>query len=205
MTNTTLFYKPAISRAYEAMHPRPSGSVGALALCERRLDCIQLASFGPPDELLGWLKNTICAQAAPCKARSALDGRAQLLGIGPGTWLLLSESGALSHFLSDTRATSQEFAAITDYSNGRWVALELSGPAAAQVLRMHLSIDLDEDYFAVGACAATGIHATPVIVLREAPETFLILVSRSFAVSLWEVLMDSASGYGVIISGGTER
>lgn len=204
MTNTALFYKPAIDHAHGAVHLRPSDSVGALTLRERRLDCIQLAGFGQPGELISWLQQTICAQAAPGKARSALDGRAQLLGIGPGIWLLLSESGALSHFQADTDATTQEFAATTDYSNGRWVALELSGTAAEQEMRMHLSIDLDEDYFAVGACAATGIHAMQVIVLREATERFLILVSRSFAVSLWEVLMDSASGYGTIIVDGTE-
>ncbi len=199
MAESTLCYTPAVSVKHGPAHPVPEGSPGPLNLREKRHDCIQLAGFGQGRELAAWLKKMVGVAAAPGAVCTVLDGRARLLGVGPATWLLLSEPGQLNDLPPLANDEMQAIAAVTDYSDGRSVALELRGPAAVEVLSMHLCIDLDETIFPPGTCAATGIHAMQVIVIRETFDVFLVLVQRSFAVSLWNTLLDSAAVYGAII------
>jgi len=199
MAEPSLAYAPAIDVEPGIVHPTPDDSPGPLRLREKRHDCVQLAGFGAGRDLAAWLEETVGACAAPGAAVPVLNQEALLLATGPATWLLVAEPGRLAGFPPGPKDGLHAIAALTDFSDGRSVAFELRGPAAAQVLAMHLGLDLDEAGFAPGRCAATGIHAMQVVVARREPDVFLVLVQRSFAASLWEILLDSALSYGAVV------
>lgn len=82
--------------------------------------------------------------------------------------------------------------AVTPLSHSR-TCLYLEGAPAASVLAKTLTIDLSERAFPVDASAMTGLHHTPVLVHRTSAARYEILVMRTFAVSVWEWLLDLAA------------
>lgn len=77
-----------------------------------------------------------------------------------------------------------EAAAVTDQSGG-WAALSLSGPAAVDALARYVPIDLRLSAFPVGAAARTPLYHMSMVLLRTAPDAFLILCFRSMAKTGW--------------------
>lgn len=75
-------------------------------------------------------------------------------------------------------------AAVTDQSGG-WAALSLTGPAAVEALARHVPIDLRLSAFPLGAAARTPLYHMSMVLLRTAPDAFLILCFRSMAKTGW--------------------
>jgi sarcosine oxidase subunit gamma len=78
-------------------------------------------------------------------------------------------------------------AAVTDQSGG-WAALSLSGPAAVEALARYVPIDLRLSAFPVGAAARAPLYHMSMVLLRTAPDAFLILCFRSMARTAWHEL-----------------
>lgn len=93
-------------------------------------------------------------------------------------------SGRDQAFLADVAPSPAlaEAAALTDLSDG-WVALKLSGPAAAAALARLVAIDLSATAFSEGATARTGLGHMMALVHRSSPRSFTIYVFRSMAAS----------------------
>lgn len=72
--------------------------------------------------------------------------------------------------------------AVTDVSDG-WVALKLTGPAAAAALARLVAIDLSPRAFPEGATARTGLGHMMALVHRSFPQSFTIYVFRSMTAS----------------------
>lgn len=75
-------------------------------------------------------------------------------------------------------------AAVTDQSGG-WAALSLTGPAAVDALARHVPIDLRLSALPVGSAARTPLYHMSMVLLRTAPDAFLILCFRSMAKTGW--------------------
>lgn len=74
--------------------------------------------------------------------------------------------------------------------------LRVSGADAAVLLNRHLPVDLSDTAFAEGAVASTGLHHVSVTVWRSA-RGFELFLPRGYALSLYEMLLESAAQFGV--------
>lgn len=70
----------------------------------------------------------------------------------------------------------------------------LFGEKSRAVLSACSAVDFSRASFGTGAYVMTGIHHTPVLIHCTGPESFHIYAMRTFALSVWEWLVDAASG-----------
>ncbi len=139
-------------------------------------------AFGFP---LPWDPNT----ASSAGGRSAL-------WLGPDEWLIVGgegEESLLSRVLHT--ALGDSFGAIVDVSGNRTV-VELSGPAARDVLAHGCPLDLHPRRFGPGRCAQTLLAKAQVIIqqVNETP-TFHLYVRSSYAWYVAEWLLDAMTEY----------
>lgn len=85
--------------------------------------------------------------------------------------------------------------AVLDLSQSR-TQLRLSGPKATTVLNGFLPLDLRESSFALNHVASSAFHHVGVTLWRS-DAGYELFIPRGFAVSVWELLLQSALQYGV--------
>jgi sarcosine oxidase subunit gamma len=85
--------------------------------------------------------------------------------------------------------------AATPLSHSRTRILVDGRPARA-VLAKGIPLDLHPEVFAVGQAGLTGLHHTPVLLYRAAEDRYEVWAMRSFALTCWEWLADSALEFG---------
>ncbi len=88
--------------------------------------------------------------------------------------------------------------AVLDLSHSR-THIRISGPHATTLLNSYLPLDLREQSFAVGAVASTAFHHVGVALWRT-DKGYELLLPRGFALSLWELLVESATQYDLSIT-----
>jgi heterotetrameric sarcosine oxidase gamma subunit len=130
--------------------------------------------------------------------RTCGDGIA-MLGIGPGSWLAMSENGA-NDFVSSLKPILAPFAAISEQSDAYGI-FRLRGTHLRAALSKLVPIDIHDRAFKVGDVAETVAgHAGTLFWRLEdnagAP-VFEIAVARSFSVSLRHTLSHSAAEFGL--------
>ncbi|MBS0563393.1 MAG: sarcosine oxidase subunit gamma [Proteobacteria bacterium] len=93
-------------------------------------------------------------------------------------------SGRDQAFLADVAPAPAlaDAAAVTDISDA-WVALKLTGPAAAAALSRLVAIDLSPRAFPEGASARTGLGHMMALIHRSSSRSFTLYVFRSMAAS----------------------
>jgi len=138
---------------------------------------------------LGFVLPTDPNTAASAGGRSAL-------WLGPDEWLIVGgegEESLLTRVLHT--ALGETFGSVVDVSANRTV-IELSGPAARDVLAHGCLVDLHPRVFGPGRCAQTLLAKAQVIIhqVNDAP-TFHLYVRTSFAWYLAEWLLDAMTEY----------
>ncbi|MEQ8332991.1 sarcosine oxidase subunit gamma family protein [Nisaea sp.] len=130
--------------------------------------------------------------------QSAGTGRPRILATGTGRWLVVEpEHRDLAAHL---RGTLPDTVAVTDLGHARTV-LRLSGRDARTLLAKGCSIDMHPSAFLTDTSRMTGLfHAACLIDCRSAEPVFDIYVHRSYAVHLFEALLDGALEYGCRVS-----
>ena len=124
--------------------------------------------------------------AAACLYRTAPDAY----------WAVAPEPTVISRLHA---AVPSRAGTVTSLSHSR-VRLRVEGPAAPAVLACGISVDLHPRSFAVGAFAQTALHHTGVLLERCAPQRYELYVLRTFALSIWEWLLDAAAPTGYEIA-----
>ena len=115
-----------------------------------------------------------------------------LIGVGPGAWLLLQETGG-PDFIPGLRAALGKAAYVADQS-GAYTLRRLSGPGAQPLLQRGVPVDLHPDAFPLGAAAVTVIaHIGAVLWRLEPPAGFGLAVFRSYAASFDHWLAQAAA------------
>ena len=118
----------------------------------------------------------------------------QLLKVGPEQfWILGPKQDGIAAQLQD--AIAPAVGAVTPLSHSR-TRIFVEGEAAPEVLAKGIPLDFHPDVFQVGQFALTGLHHTPVLLLRSAQNRYEIFAMRSFAQSVWEWLTDAALPLG---------
>jgi heterotetrameric sarcosine oxidase gamma subunit len=129
-----------------------------------------------------------------------VDGR-RLLKTGSEQYWIFTFDGA------DTldalqAAVTPNIGAITLLSDSR-TCLFIDGEGAREVLARGIALDFHPEVFRIGHFALTGVHHTPVLVYRTGDNRYELYALRTFAVSVWEWLIDAALsfGYDIVASG----
>ena len=190
----------ALASVYRSgLHGVDDGSSVALTLHERRdLSMVLLACFPEDREALDSILRERFGLdlAEPGKASS--NDEATLLWQGPDRWLLVAleaQQVAMAHSLEQALA-EHPTVAVTDLSHARSV-IRLSGSPARQLLCKGSGLDMEPGSFSKGNCALTrfGHYAITLHAVEE--QVIDLYITRSFALALWEELLDLGAEYGL--------
>ncbi len=170
----------------------PTGVFGAegargVTLTEiRDLSLYQIAGW--PDKLAtvgAMAAQAISADDAPGPTRATTGTSGTLLRIEPLKWWI---------FAAPPPALTPEDGATLDLSHSR-THVRITGPEAVTLLNRHLPLNLREAAFPVGSVASTAFHHVGVT-LWHSETGFELFLPRGFALSLWEMLLESAAQFG---------
>lgn len=129
---------------------------------------------------------------------AAGTGRPRVLGTGTGRWLV-TEPGSRD-LEAHLRAALPESTAVTGLSHAR-VCLRLSGREARTLLAKGCAIDVHPGAFLPDTSRMTSLYHSAVLIdCRSAEPVYDIYVHRSYAVHLFEMLLDGALEFGCRIS-----
>jgi sarcosine oxidase subunit gamma len=134
--------------------------------------------------------------STPNTVASAGDRRT--LWLGPDEWLVVDAPGTAPALVADLEAaTADVFATVVDLSANR-TTIELSGPAARDLLAQGCALDLHPRVFTPATCAQTLFARTQVILdqLDDQP-TYRLHVRGSFAAHLAAWLIDATPDLGL--------
>ncbi|MHA6765626.1 sarcosine oxidase subunit gamma [Streptacidiphilus sp. PAMC 29251] len=126
----------------------------------------------------------------------AAAGELRVLWLGPEEWLVVGPDGSGPATAAMLRAALEdEPGSVVDVSANR-TTLELSGPAAREVLAKGCALDLHPRVFTPGRCAQTLVSKVNVILHQTDLEpTYRLLVRGSFAQYLADWLLDATEEY----------
>lgn len=168
------------------------GAAGVILRDIPAMQAIQVSAWPERLQAVGALAAVMAGASSPAKPGQMLVGKqARLLRIEPLKWLVLSDS---AETLTTLEIPADQGTAL-DVSHSRaWITL--SGEEATTLLNNFLPLDLRDHAFPVGAIATTMFHHISATLWRE-EDRYHLQFPRGFAVSLWELLYDSALQYGL--------
>ena len=129
------------------------------------------------------------ARAALVPAAAVTGPKGALLRTEPLKWWLLDAAAP---------SLTPEEGTTLDLSHSR-VRVRISGPEAAALLNRHLPLDLREGAFPAGSVASTAFHHVGITLWR-AEAGYELFLPRGFALSLWELLLESAAQFGAEVA-----
>jgi sarcosine oxidase subunit gamma len=117
-------------------------------------------------------------------------GKAHALRLAPDWWLI-AEFPEAEQKLSPLLLNSHHHFSAVDVS-GQRTTIELEGPNVREVLAHLWDQDLREKSFPVAGVSQGLMAKAPVIVCHVAPFRYRVMVRSSFALHLWNALVDAA-------------
>ena len=121
------------------------------------------------------------------------DKETRILWNAPRTWLILSSNQNLLEIIK--KSCKETDFAITDISHSRAV-IQIKGIQAREILKKGSPINFNE--FDVNKCVGTVFHGITIVIdsVSKNPDTFNLLVLRSFGESFYHHITDAALEYG---------
>ncbi len=89
---------------------------------------------------------------------------------------------------------SADLGTTLDLSHAR-THVRLRGPQAATCLNRYLPLDLRDAFFPVGTVASSALHHVGITLWRS-NDGFDLFLPRGFALSTWEILIETAAQFG---------
>jgi len=119
----------------------------------------------------------------------------RILWSAPRTWLILSIKENIIETIK--KSCKETDFAITDISHARAV-IQIQGFHSREVLKKGSPINFNE--FEVNKCAGTVFHGINVVIdsISNNPDTFNLLVLRSFGESFYHHITDAALEFGYV-------
>ena len=103
----------------------------------------------------------------------------------PSKWWLIGSTIDLPENIGTSLELSHAFTSIM-----------IKGEKSQNLLSRHLPLDLRLDNFPINSSASSAIHHVSVKLLRLNEKEFKLFIPRGFALSIWEILLESASQFG---------
>ncbi|GAA3130192.1 sarcosine oxidase subunit gamma [Streptomyces rectiviolaceus] len=118
------------------------------------------------------------------------------LWLGPDEWLVLSRAEGAAVSAELRQALHEDPGSVVDVSANR-TTLELTGPAARQVLEKGCPLDLHPRSFGPGQAVSTTVGPIPVLLWQvDGAPAYRLFPRASFADYLARWLIDAMSEYG---------
>jgi methylglutamate dehydrogenase subunit D len=184
-----------------ALETGGAGDERRLALGEvRGRSLVQVAAFASTLADLASAAEPLLGTALPARiGESVAAGSRRLFKTGPEQfWIVGPEADDLASSLA--AALRPDVGAVTPLSHSR-TRIFVEGPAARELLAKGIPLDLHLDVFRVDDFALTGLHHTPVLLHRSAPDRYELYAMRTFALSVWDWLTDAALPFGYEVGG----
>jgi sarcosine oxidase subunit gamma len=180
MANTATARQPEAALTATARPAlRQAARITASALVRALPPAARYILRGTP-QVMAAAGNALGLTISEAACRAAVNGdQAAALWLGPDEQLLLApESADLVATL--TPALRDLPHSLVDVSH-RQIALEVSGPHAADLLNAGCPLDLDLSAFPVGMCTRTVFAKSEIVLWRTSTDVFHVEVWRSFA------------------------
>ncbi len=137
-------------------------------------------------------------QSLPVAANTMSEGDHRVFWLGPDEWLITVSADKtvdLQAALADKLAGRHT--AINDVSGGN-IVLRLCGDSVRDLLAKGCTLDFHADFFKPGTCAQSGLAKASVIIgLIDEPQSFDLIVRRSFSDYLLQWLAHAGREYGI--------
>jgi len=185
--------KSALSAYHSKGRSGATGKAGVVLSEVRVKTVLQFAAWPEAITKMGKrLSKVVGVKSMPGISRLSRNEDASLLRIEPLKWWLV-----VPQALTDLPEVDAETGAVLDLSHARtWITIK--GLAAENLLSNFLPIDWRQAHFSGDHLASSAMHHVGVTVWRG-EDGFNMLVPRSFAGSIWQLLEDSARQYGLNI------
>ena len=103
----------------------------------------------------------------------------------PSKWWLIGSTIDLPENIGTSLELSHAFTSIM-----------INGEKSEILLNRHLPLDLRLDNFPINSSASSAIHHVSVKLFRHNNNEFKLFIPRGFALSIWEILLESATQFG---------
>ena len=90
---------------------------------------------------------------------------------------------------------SEKIGTILDMSHA-FTGIEIKGDNSSLFLNRHLPIDLRSKNFPDLSSASTAIHHVSVKLFKISSNNYSLYIPRGFALSIWEILLETADQFG---------
>lgn len=190
----------ALEGAYHpGLHGTTDPAAARLSLSERRGLSVALVSCFPEDrEAVAATLRDLVGLELPAPSRAHENEAGALLWQGPDRWLVVVPEDKRPDLVRTLRDSFAErpAVAVADINHARCV-IRIAGPEARNLLAKGCGLDLIEESFPAGHCALTRFGHQAVTLHARASEEIDLYVTRSFALALWEELLDLGAEYGL--------
>ena len=76
-----------------------------------------------------------------------------------------------------------------------FTSIEIKGDIVKEFLNRHLPLDLRDQSFPVNSISSSAVHHVSVKIWRT-DQGYRLFIPRGFALSIWEILLETASQFG---------
>ena len=151
----------------------------------RNLQLTQVAAWPDSINKVGsYIANHLNLNEYALPNKAIVKNSVVMMRIEPLKWWIIG---------SDVPALSSDDGTLLDLSHS-FTNLEISGPSASLFLNRHLPLDLREKYFPVNSVASSAIHHVSVKLWRS-DTGYHLFIPRGFALSLWEIFLETANQF----------
>ena len=152
----------------------------------KNLNIHQIAAWPSTiDSVASKIANIIKVSNAPRFNQALSKNDQHILRMEPLKWWLIGEN---------IIEIASEEATVVDLSHA-FTSIEITGDSAKDFLNRHLPLDLRDHYFPVNSVASSAIHHVS-IKLWKTNKGFRLFIPRGFALSLWDIFLETASQFG---------
>ena len=117
--------------------------------------------------------------------RGIIENKFSIWRMEPLKWWILDNNISLPENLGTTLDMSHAFTCI-----------HISGNKSSLLLNRHLPIDLRENVLPEGSSISSAIHHVSIKLLKFSVNNYYLLIPRGFALSIWEILLETSKQFG---------
>lgn len=170
-----------------------AGAPGAVVLQENAVHSLIQVSAWPHthERVATQLAESLGVDSAPEPGSALITFGATIMRVQPLSWWLVDADDSS---LDPAQWMTADLGTFLDLGHSR-ARVALYGPDSSTLLNRFLAIDLRPSVFPIGAVATGAFHHVSVLLHRRERD-FHLYMPRGFAVSLFELLTETAAQFG---------
>lgn len=185
--------RPILAEAARGALGEEAGAPGAVVLQENAVHSLIQVSAWPHthERVATQLAESLGVDSAPEPGSALITFGATIMRVQPLSWWLVDADDSS---LDPAQWMTADLGTFLDLGHSR-ARVALYGPDSSTLLNRFLAIDLRPSVFPIGAVATGAFHHVSVLLHRRERD-FHLYMPRGFAVSLFELLTETAAQFG---------